>query len=72
MKLRKNYAIVLLIALSFMLISNGQTWADENTQTYDLDSHRLSHRLPISLGNGRDAPSGAMRFSTNDVKIIIS
>ena len=33
MQLQKTCAIVLLITLSFVLIANGQTWADENTQT---------------------------------------
>ena len=49
MKLRKNYAIVLLIALSFMLISNGQTWADENTQTVRKEYPAVKTKQPPTI-----------------------
>ena len=42
MKLHKNYAIVLLIAPSFTLTTNLNTWAEENTQT-------VKHRKIIFL-----------------------
>ncbi|MCG9134298.1 carbohydrate binding family 9 domain-containing protein [Candidatus Poribacteria bacterium] len=46
MKTHKNYAIALLIALSFMLITNGQTWAEENTQTVKKDLPALKVEQP--------------------------
>ena len=33
MKPQKTYVIAIFIVLSFILITNLQTWADENTQT---------------------------------------
>ncbi len=46
MKSHKNYAIVLLITLSFMLITNGQTWAEENIQTVKKELPALKVEQP--------------------------
>ena len=49
MKLHKNYAIVLRIALSFVLITNGQTWADENIQTLQKELPAVKTEQPPTV-----------------------
>ena len=49
MKSHKNYAIVLLITLSFMLITNGQTWAEENIQTVKKELPALKVEQPPTI-----------------------
>ena len=49
MKTHKNYAIALLIALSFTLIINLQTWAAENTQTVKKDLRAAKTEQPPTI-----------------------
>ena len=46
---QKTYPIVLLIALSFMLLTNGQTWADENMQTVKKELPALKTEQPPTI-----------------------
>ena len=48
-KPHKNYAMVLLIVLSFTLITNGQTWAEENGQTVQKDLPALKVEQPPTI-----------------------
>ena len=45
----KNYAMVLLIVLLFTLITNGQTWAEENIQTVQKDLPALKVEQPPTI-----------------------
>ena len=46
---QKTYPMVLFIALSFTLIINGQTWADENTQTVKKELPALKTDQPPTI-----------------------
>ena len=46
---QKIYPTVLLIALSFMLLTNGQTWADENIQTVKKELPALKTEHPPTI-----------------------
>lgn len=48
-KPHKNHAMVLLIVLSFTLITNGQTWAEENIQTVQKDLRALKVEQPPTI-----------------------
>ncbi len=48
-KPHKNHAMVLLIVLSFTLITNGQTWAEENIQTVQKDLPALKVEQPPTI-----------------------
>ncbi len=48
-KLYKDHAIVLFIALSFILIIYGHTWADENTQTVKKDLPAVKTEQPPDI-----------------------
>ncbi|MDE0681781.1 MAG: DUF5916 domain-containing protein [Candidatus Poribacteria bacterium] len=49
MKSHKSYAIALLIAVSFTLITNGQTWAEENTQTIKKELRAVKTEQPPTI-----------------------
>ena len=46
---QKTYPMVLFIALSFTLITNGETWADENTQTVKKELPALKTEQPPTI-----------------------
>lgn len=64
-KPHKNHAMVLLIVLSFTLITNGQTWAEENIQTVQKDLPALKVEQPPTIDGvlndacWQDAPQAA-------------
>ena len=49
MKTHKNYAIVLLTALSFTLITNLNTWAEENGQTIKKELRAVKTEQPPTI-----------------------
>ena len=53
---QKTYPIVLLITLSFMLLTSGQTWADENTQTVKKELPALKTEQPPTIDGVLDDP----------------
>ena len=51
---QKTYPMVLFIALSFTLITNGHTWADENTQTVKKELPALKTEQPPTINGVLD------------------
>ena len=49
MKLQKIQAIVMSITLPFILITNLQTWADENTQTVKKELRAVKTEQPPTI-----------------------